>query len=137
MKLRNLFVVNTIVALIFAAGLLFAPKTMLDLFGLNVSAGVSNSARMNLVTQLLGAALIVPGLISWFGRDMADANARRSVAMSLFVFDVIGLLVSLFVGMLPKVMATTGWSIVGLFLILALGYAYFLFMNHGSIPDAG
>src|SRR5260221_12806601 len=94
MKLRNLFVLDTIVALIFAAGLLFAPKTMLDLFGLNVSAGVSNSAKMNLVTQLLGAALIVPGLISWFGRDMGDANARRSVAMSLFVFDIIGLLVS-------------------------------------------
>jgi hypothetical protein len=133
MKLRNLFALNTIVALVFAAGLLFAPKTLLDLFGLNVGAGVSNSAKINLVTQLLGAALIVPGMISWFGRDITDAGARRSIALSLFVFDTIGLLVSLFVGMLPKVMATTGWSIVGLFLILALGYAYFLFMKQSEI----
>ncbi len=133
MKLRNLFALNTIVALVFAAGLLFAPKTLLDLFGLNVGAGVSNSAKINLVTQLLGAALIVPGMISWLGRDMTDSGARRSIALSLFVFDIIGFLVSLFVGMLPKVMATTGWSIVGLFLILALGYAYFLFMKQSEI----
>lgn len=133
MKLRNLFVVDTIVALIFAAGLLFAPKTLLDLYGLNVGAGVSNTAKINLVTQLLGAALIVPGMISWFGRDMNDAGARRSVALSLFVFDTIGLLVSLLAGMLPKVMATTGWSIVILFLVLALGHAYFLFMKQSEI----
>ena len=133
MKLRNLFVLDTIVALIFAAGLLFAPKTLLDLFGLNVGAGVSINAKINLVTQLLGAALIVPGMISWLGRDMNDAGARRSVALALFVFDLIGFLVSLFVGMLPKVMGPTGWSIVVLFLVLAAGHAYFLFMKQSEI----
>jgi len=133
MKLRNLFVLDTIVALIFAAGLLFAPKTLLDLFGLNVGAGVSINAKINLITQLLGAALIVPGMISWLGRDMNDAGARRSVALALFVFDIIGFLVSLFVGMLPKVMATAGWSIVVLFLVLAAGHAYFLFMKQSEI----
>jgi len=133
MKLRNLFVLDTIVALVFAAGLLFAPKTLLDLFGLNVGAGVSINAKINLVTQLLGAALIVPGMISWLGRDMNDAGARRSVALALFVFDLIGFLVSLFVGMLPKVMATAGWSIVVLFLVLAAGHAYFLFMKQSEI----
>ena len=133
MKLRNLFVLDTIVALVFAAGLLFAPKTLLDLFGLNVGAGVSINAKINLVTQLLGAALIVPGMISWLGRDMNDMGARRSIAMSLFVFDLIGLLVSLFVGMLPKVMAVTGWSVVILFLILCAGHAYFLFLKQSEI----
>ena len=133
MKLRNLFVVNTIVALIFAAGLLLAPKSMLGLFGLKVGAGVSVNNIVNLVTQLLGAALLVPGLLSWFARDMGEVSARRSVAITLFVFDTVGFLVSLFVGMIPKVMLTAGWSIVGLFLLLALGYAYFLFMKQSEI----
>lgn len=133
MKLRNLFVVNTIVALVFAAGLLLAPKPMLGLFGLNAGGGVSANNTINLVTQLLGAALLVPGLLSWFARDMSEAGARRSVAVTLFVFDAVGFLVSLFVGMIPKVMSVTGWSIVGLFFVLALGYAYFLFMKQSEI----
>jgi hypothetical protein len=132
MKLRYLFVLNTIVALIFAAGLLLAPKPMLGLFGVNVGAGVSANASINFVTQLLGAALILPGLLSWFSGSMTDAGARRSVAVSLFVFEIAGLAVSL-LGMLSKVMSVTGWVIVGLFLFFALGYAYFLFMRQSEI----
>ena len=133
MNLRNLFIVNTIIALIFAAGLLLAPRTLLDLFGLSVGTGAANAAKMNLVTQLLGAALVVPGLLSWFARDMNDVGARKSVAVSFFVFDAIGFGVSFFVGMLPKVMSTAGWFIVILFLFLALGHAYFLFMKQSEI----
>lgn len=132
MKLRYLFVLNTIVALIFAAGLLLAPKTMLGLFGISVGTTVGFNASLNFVAQLLGAALTLPGLLSWFAAGMTDASARRSVAVSLFVFQVIGFAVSL-LGMLSRVMSITGWSIVGLFLVFALGYAYFLFMQQPDI----
>ncbi len=133
MNLRNLFIVNTIVALVFAAALLLAPRTMLDLYGLSVGTSVTNSAKIGLVTQLLGAALIVPGLLSWFARAMEDFEARRSVAITLFVFDAVGFGVSFFVGMLPKAMSVAGWSIVVLFLLFALAYAYFLFMQQSEI----
>jgi len=132
MKLRYLFVLNTIVALIFAAGLLLAPRTILGLFGVSVGANVSFNASLNFVAQLLGAALTLPALLSGFAAGMTDASARRSVVISLFVFEVIGLAVSL-LGMLSKVMSITGWAIVGLFLIFALGYAYFLFMKPSEI----
>ena len=132
MKLRYLFVLNTIVALIFATGLLLAPKPMLGLFRLSVGAGVSANASINFVTQMLGAALILPGLLSWFAGGMTEAGARRSTAVSLFVFDVAGLAVSL-LGMLSKVMSATGWVIVALFLLFALGYGYFLFMRQSEI----
>jgi len=133
MKLRNLFIVNAVVALVFAAGLLLAPKTILNLFGLGVGATVKYNASINLVAQLLGAALVVPGLLSWFGSGMQEIGARRSVAVSLLVFSVIGFGVSFFVGMLPKVMSVTGWSIVVLFLLFAVGFAYFLFMRPSEI----
>ena len=132
MKVRYLFVFNTIVALIFAAGLLLAPRTILGLFGVTVGATVSFNASLNFVAQLLGAALILAGLISWFGAGMVEAGARRSVVVSLFVFEVVGFAVTL-LGMLSKVMSVAGWAIVGLFLIFALGYAYFLFMNQSDI----
>ena len=77
--------------------------------------------------------MIVPGLLSWFARSMEEFEARRSVAISLFVFDAAGFGVSFFVGMLPKVMSVAGWLIVVLFLLLALAYAYFLFMQQEEI----
>ena len=132
MKLRNLFAVSTIVALIFAAGLLLAPKPMLGLFGISVGAGVSVNASINFVTQLLGAALVVPALVTWFARDMTEVSARTSVARSLLVFNIVGLAISL-LGMLSKVMSVTGWVVVGIFLVFALGYAYFLFMKQSEI----
>jgi hypothetical protein len=132
MKLRLVFILNTIVALIFAAGLLLAPRTVLGLFGISVGTTVTANASMSFVAQLLGAALTLPGLLGLFGGGMTDAGARRSVVLSLFIFDVIGLAVSL-LGMLSKVMNVTGWGIVALFLIFALGYGYFLFMQPSEI----
>ena len=132
MKLRYVFVLNTIVALIFAAGLLLAPRTILGLFGVTVGSSVNFNASLNFVAQLLGASLVLPGLLTSFAAGMADASARRSVVISLFVFQVVGFAVSL-LGMLSKVMSVTGWLVVGLFLIFALGYAYFLFMNSSEI----
>jgi hypothetical protein len=132
MKLRYVFVLNAIVSLIFAVGFLLAPKTMLGLFHLSVGSTVSFNASMNFVTQLLGAALIAHGLLSWFASGMAEASARRSVAISLFVFEVVGFALSL-LGMLSKIMSITGWILVGLFLLFALGYAYFLFMKQSEI----
>lgn len=133
MKLRNLFIVSAVVALVFAAGLLLAPKTMLTIFGLSVGATARTNAVVNLVAQLLGTALVVPGLLSWFAGTMQDSGARRAAAVSLLIFDVIGFAVSLFVGMLPKVMSVAGWGIVALFLLFTLGFAFFLFMRPSEI----
>ena len=132
MKLRLVFILNAIVALIFAAGLLLSARTMLGLFGISAGTTVTANASLAFVAQLLGAALTLPGLLGLFAGGMPDAGARRSVALSLFVFQLVGLAVSL-LGMLSKVMNVTGWAIVALFLIFAAGYAYFLFMQPSEI----
>ncbi len=127
-RLRNLLIVHAIVVLVLAAGLLLAPKTILNLFGLTAGTAVKPSASMNLLGQLLGAALIVPGLLSWFAGTMEE-GAQRWVAISLLIFNAVGFGVSFFVGMLPKVMSPAGWILVVLFLLFAVGFAYFLFMR--------
>lgn len=129
MKLRILLIVHMIVMFVLAAGLLLAPRTILNLLGLNVGTTVAFNASMNFVAQLLGAALVVPGLLSWFASTMEEDSARRSVSISLLIFNVIGFGVSFFVGMLPKVMAAGGWILVLLFLLFAAGFAYFLFIR--------
>ncbi len=127
-RLRTLLIAHAIVMLVLAAGLLLAPKTILNLFGLTVGTAVKPTASMNLVGQLLGATLIVPGLLSWFAGNMEE-GAQRWVAISLLIFNAVGFGVSFFVGMLPKVMSPAGWILVVLFLLFAVGFAYFLFMR--------
>ncbi len=127
-RLRNLLIVHAVVMLVLAAGLLLAPKTILNLFGLTAGTAVKPSASMNLVGQLLGAALIVPGLLSWFAGGM-DEGAQRSVTLSLLIFNAVSFGVAFFVGMLPKVMLVAGWILVVLFLLFAVGFAYLLFMR--------
>jgi hypothetical protein len=124
---------HAVVMLVLAAGLLLAPRTILSLFGLSVGTTVRFNASINLVAQILGAALIVPGLLSWFAAGMEEESNRRSVAISLLIFNAVGFGVSFFVGMLPKVMTTAGWSIVVLFLLFALAYAYFLFVKQSEL----
>ena len=128
-RLRNLLIVHAVVMLILAAGLLLAPRTILNLFGLTVGATVKYNASLNLVAQILGAALIVPGLLSWFAMGMEEAGARRWIAISLLIFNAVSFGVSFFVGMLPKVMSAAGWILVVLFLLFAVGFAYFLFLR--------
>jgi hypothetical protein len=133
MKLRILFIVHMIVMLVLAAGLLLAPRTILNLFGLSVGTTVSFNASMNFVAQLLGATLVVPGLLSWFGSTMEEMGARRSVAIVLLIFNIVAFVVSVFVGMLPKVMISAGWILVLVFLLFSAGFAYFLFMRQSDI----
>jgi hypothetical protein len=120
MNLRNLFLFNMFVAIIFSLALLLGPNILLTKFGLK--AGPSE----NLVAQLLGAALVVPGLLSWFAKDFNDHSAQKSVMLSLFLFHAIGFVVAL-LGQLSGAMKSPGWIIVTVFLALAMGYGYFLF----------
>jgi phosphate/sulfate permease len=122
MNLRNLYLINVVVALIFALGLLLGPATMLKILGM--TAGTSE----NLVAQLLGAALIAPALMAWFGRDVSDPSARQAVVVSLLISDAVGFVVSA-LGTLSNTMKAAGWLVVIIFLFFAVGYGYFQFIR--------
>jgi hypothetical protein len=122
MNLRNFFLLSFVVGLLFALGLLLGAPTVLGLF--KIKAGPAE----NVVAQLLGAALIVPALISWFARDVSEPGSRTAVVFPLFLFNAIGFVVSL-LAVLAKTVNATGWIIVALFLVFALGFGYFQFVR--------
>ncbi len=122
MNLRNLYLINMVVTLIFALALLLGPATVLGVY--NMRTGSSE----NLEAQFLGAALILPALISWFAKDLTDMSARQGIGLSLFIFNVVVFVVSL-LGTLSGAMRSAGWSAVIIFLLLALGFGYFQFMR--------
>ncbi len=122
MKLSTLMVINAVVALAFALGLLLMPATLASLYGM------TSGSSEQLMSQFFGVALVAIGLLTWFARNVTDAGTRRAIILALLVSDAIGVIVSV-LGTLSGVMNAVGWSVVALYLLLGLGYAYFQFMK--------
>ena len=125
MKLSNLFIVNAIIALVYGISFVLAPTIVLSLYGM--TQGTSEA----LAGQYFGVALIAIGLLTWFARSVTDSDAQRAIILALLISDVIGVIVSL-LGTFSGVMNALGWSAVGIYLFLTLGYGYFQFMKPGA-----
>lgn len=125
LTLRNVFLVNSIVALVLALGLLLGPDSILKLFGL--SAG----ATEKLGAQVVGVALVAIGLLTWFAKDFSDPSASNAVALSLFFAALCGLVVS-GLGVMSRVIRTNSWFVIGLYLLFIAAYGYLQFFNRGE-----
>jgi NAD/NADP transhydrogenase beta subunit len=122
MKLSNLLVINAIVALVYGISFVLVPATVLSLYGMTQGPSAA------LAGQFFGVALIAIGLLTWFARSVTDSDAQRAFILALLISDVIGVIVAV-LGTVSGVMNAVGWSAVGIYLLLALGYAYFQFMK--------
>ena len=120
MKLRSLLIIGSIVALLYAVGLLLVPGTLASMYGLGTSASEI------LLARFFGATLLTVGVISWLSKDQPAANLRSVVTANL-IGDGVGFIVAL-LGTLGGTMNALGWSAVVIYLVLALGFAYFQFM---------
>lgn len=50
---------------------------------------------------------------------------RRAIIIGLFVYDLLGFAVTLY-ALLTNVLGALGWIIAGIYLLLTLGFGYFL-----------
>jgi len=121
MNLRTFLIINAVVALAYALGLILVPATMNATYGLTASAG------LQLTSRFFGVELLTLGLLNWLAKDFTGANARPLVLSGL-VGNAVGAVAAL-TGTLGGVMNSFGWSAVLIYLILALGYAYFQFIG--------
>jgi len=122
MKLSNLFVFNSIVALVYGIGSVVMPVTLLSLHGM------TQGPTEALVGQFMGVSMIAIGLITWLARNITDSEAKKAIITGLLISDVIGFIVVL-LGMLSNLMNALGWVAAGIYLVLTLGYAYFGFLK--------
>jgi hypothetical protein len=120
MKLNTLLIINAVVILVYAAGALFIPATMLMMYGMTTGPGEQ------LMTRYFGMSMLTLGLLSWLARNTADFIARRAIVIAFLVFDIAGVVVSI-LGTLSAVMSPLGWQVVAIFLLLCLGFGYFQF----------
>ncbi len=121
MTLRNLFIVNAVLSLVFGVALVLAPASLASFYGGTLSEDGIYVAR------LLGAAFLGICVLTTFARNATDTDARRAIVLAYFIANAIGFIVALLDQLArPDVL---GWSIVVIYLLLALGYGYFQFVK--------
>ena len=125
MKLKDLFTIAAVIAMVFGLIFLIIPTQSYSVYG------IESNAVLDYMGRLFGAALIAIGLISWRSRGAADSDARKAIVLSFFVADGIGFIVAL-IGQLNGVVNALGWITVVIYLLLSLGFAYFQFLKPES-----
>ncbi len=79
-------------------------------------------------TRLAGGSILGFATLMAFGRKSESQKARRAIALALLVQDGVGFVASL-LAQLSGSLNALGWSNPVLYGLLALGYAYFLFVK--------
>jgi hypothetical protein len=128
-KVRYLFIANTVVALIYGLLTLFIPSQLLALYDVELTAGGLIFAR------LFAAALLSFGLLTWLIRNRRPSSERQAIILALFLADAIGFIVTL-LAQLDGTVNALGWSHVAIYLLLAIGFGYLRFAGQpGPLGD--
>ncbi len=122
MKLRTVFLLNTIVALIYALGAFLMPERILELHGLGTEISTIWMARFFAV-EMLGV-----GMVTWFARSSKDSPTRRSIVLGLLLHDLAGAIIAMW-ATLTDGMSAMGWLPFTLYLLFLIGYTYIYFKN--------
>ena len=120
MKLKTLLIIKAIVCLCLGVPILLVPNFIYSIFGATLAAGGVFAARE------YGASMIGNLMLTWFARNSQESDARWAIILALFVYDAIGVIVTL-VAILAGALNPLAWLVVALYLFLALGFGYFLF----------
>ena len=120
MKLKTLLVINAVVTVVFGVAFICVPSQVYPQYG------IEPNLNLNYMGQLFGAALLAIAVLSWLVRNTTDSVARRAVVVAFFVGDTVGFVVSV-IAQFRGAMNALGWSVVVIYLLLALGFASFTF----------
>ncbi len=130
MKLQTVMVTKSVVCLVFGLLLLLAPSFGLSLFGVSVSGAGGFPA------QEYGAAMMGTLLLTWFARNAAESQARRAIILDLFIYDAIGVVITL-IGIFSGWFNILGWGIFIIYLFFAAGFGYFWFARPAPAAQPG
>ncbi len=118
MQFRTMMVIKAVVCLCFGVLLMLAPALSYSLF-----LGISLDDAGTFPARQYAAGLFGILLITWFGRNIPESDARWAIALGLCVYDGLGFLVTL-LGLITGLLGPMAWSIVVLYLFLAIGFGY-------------
>jgi hypothetical protein len=125
LTLRNLFILNCIVAFSYGLGALLSPAWVMSAYGLSLNAAGE------LMTRFYAAELIAHGWLTWQARNAVASEARQAVISSRAIGNAVRTAVSI----MFFVSGQADWRgllIIALFGFFALAYAYFWFFKRNA-----
>ncbi len=122
MGLKTLLIIHSVICFIFGLLCAVMPTIFEPLYGI-----VLNPVG-EILARWLGATLLGLGLITWFARDAEKSDLKSSILLTIFIIDSIGAVIA-FWGQATKIMNDWGWSLVTIWLLLAIGFGYFRLSN--------
>lgn len=119
MTLKNWMSAKAVICVLFGLGFVFIPETLASFYGMSTNdSGV-------LMTRFFGQAFILLGVLLWLARNTSEQATQRAFSISVFIGDIVGFAIAI-MAQLSGVMNALGWLSVALYLVLALGFGYFL-----------
>jgi hypothetical protein len=112
-------IIKALVCLSLGLPILIAPVFLYSLFGATLNEGGVFAARE------YGASLIGNLMLTWFGRNAGESDARRAIILGLCVYDAIGFVITL-IAQFSGVLGPLGWFAAVIYLFFAVGFGYFL-----------
>ena len=122
MKLRNLYLLNTVISLGFALGFFLMSPFLLGLFGMD------NTPDARTLAQLIAVELVVGGVTTLLARDVTDSKATSAINTGNFLAGVLGVVITLR-ATLTGVMGWFGYVVTAVYLFIAVAFGYFQFMK--------
>jgi hypothetical protein len=127
--LNVLVIITVVIAVVFGLGFVLVPSTLWALYGIKL-----NTPGIYLA-QLFGTANIGIGLVIFFVKGASAPDIGRRLAMGILGWVIVeGIVVLL--GQIQGVTNVLGWLFVGLDLVLAVAYAYFLLAGSTAARQA-
>ena len=121
MKLSTFLLIKAIVCIVFGIGFAVVPTTVGSIYEL------APDPDGLILARYFGASFIGIGLILWFCRN-TDWTALKGITLALCIADTVGFIAAL-TGQLSGNVNSLGWINVALWLIFALGLAYYRFIK--------
>ena len=119
MTFRTLLIIKAVVCLTFGAYLLIAPASLYGLLGASLGGAGLFAARE------YGAAMLGTLLLTWFARDVQARDARGAILLDLFVYDGIGVVITILV-VAAGVLNALGWGIAAVYAFFTAGSGWLL-----------
>ena len=119
MTIRTFFAIFAVLSILFGLGFVLAPAQVL------VNYGVESSPALALMSRLFGGTLLAMAVILWSARDFHDGAAVRAVLIGLGVSGAVNFVVAT-AATSSGTINVLGWSTVAIYLVGAVGSAYFL-----------
>ncbi len=121
MKLRHLFTINIFFAVFFGVSCTLF-RFVFWLYGL-----VPDDAAV-WVARLVGGSILGFATLMGFGRKTESVAVRKAIALALLLQDTVGCVASVEIQLIGKA-NLFGWFSLALYGVLALAYAFFLFVQ--------